>query len=96
MADDKFSEIKVKGAELLKKVKDLVHEGNIRKIIIKNEADKILLEIPVTMGVVGLALAPLIVLLGAAGALAFNYKITIVKKDDGKSADAAKPDGTGA
>ena len=58
MDKKKIDEFKVKGEELLSKVKEIIHEGNIRKIIIKNDSGKTYLEIPVTIGVVGLVLVP--------------------------------------
>jgi hypothetical protein len=47
------NEFKVTGEELLKKVKDLIHEGNIRRVIIKNDQGKTYMEIPVSIGLVG-------------------------------------------
>ncbi|MBC8385023.1 MAG: DUF4342 domain-containing protein [Candidatus Cloacimonetes bacterium] len=80
----KKSEFKVKGEELLKKVKEIIHEGNVRKIIIKNEEGKTYLEIPVTIGVVGVLFAPVWAAIGALAALASKFKIEIVKKEDEK------------
>lgn len=76
------NEFKVKGEELLKKIKELIHEGNVRKIIIKNEEGKTYLEIPVTIGVVGAIIAPVLAAVGAIAALAANFKIEIIKRDD--------------
>ena len=82
MAEEKKSTIHVKGEELLNKVKELLHEGNIRKIIISDDKDKTLLEIPLTLGLVGLMLAPLVAVLGTVGAMAMNFKINIIREDD--------------
>jgi hypothetical protein len=75
-------EIKVKGEELLKKVKEIVHQGNIRKIIIKNMEGKIMLEIPLTIGVVGAAFLPVLAAVGALAALAMDFKIEIIKREE--------------
>jgi Flp pilus assembly pilin Flp len=82
MADNVAREFKVKGEELLKKVKDLVHEGNIRRIIIKDEKGATFLEIPLTFGVVGVVIAPVLAAVGALAAMASNFTVEVVKKDD--------------
>ena len=76
------NEFKVKGEELLKKIKELIHEGNVRKIIIKNEEGKTYLEIPVTVGVVGVILAPVLAAIGAIAALATNFTIEVIRKEN--------------
>jgi hypothetical protein len=77
---EKIEEMKVKGEDLLKKVKELIHEGNIRRIIIKNEEGETYIEIPLTLGVVGMVVAPILAAVGAIAALASNFTIEIVKK----------------
>jgi hypothetical protein len=77
---EKIEEMKVKGEDLLKKVKELIHEGNIRRIIIKNEKGETYIEIPLTLGVVGMVVAPILAAVGAIAALASNFTIEIVKK----------------
>jgi hypothetical protein len=81
MSEGIREEIKVKGEDLLKKIKDLVHEGNVRKIIIKNDEGKTYLEVPLTLGVVGALLAPVWAAIGALAAMAGNFTVEIVKKD---------------
>jgi hypothetical protein len=78
---EKVEEFKVKGEDLLKKVKELIHEGNIRRIIIKNETGETYIEIPLTLGVVGMVVAPILAAVGAIAALASNFTIEIVKKE---------------
>jgi hypothetical protein len=73
-------EMKVRGEDLLKKVKELIHEGNIRRIIIKNESGETYIEIPLTLGVVGMVVAPVLAAVGAIAALASNFTIEIQKK----------------
>ncbi|MCK4677163.1 MAG: DUF4342 domain-containing protein [Bacteroidales bacterium] len=75
------SEFKVKGEELLKKIKELIHEGNVRRIIIKNEEGKSILEIPLTLGVIGAVIAPVLAAVGAIGALATSYSIEVERTD---------------
>jgi hypothetical protein len=82
MPEDLAREFKVKGEELLKKVKDLIHEGSIRKIIIKDEKGNTFMEIPLTFGVVGAVLAPILAAVGALAAMASNFTLEVVKKDD--------------
>lgn len=81
MADNLAQEFKVKGEELLKKVKELIHEGNVRKIIIKDEKGNTFLEIPLTFGVVGVVLAPVLAAVGALAAMASNFTVEVVKKE---------------
>jgi hypothetical protein len=69
-------------------VKELVREGNVRRIKIKNDDGKTLLEIPLTLGVVGVALIPVWVALGAIAALAANYTLEIER---GRSGPPAAP-----
>ena len=74
-------EHKVSGKNLLDRVKQLVHEGNVRRITIKNPAGKVLLEIPLTMGVVGAVLLPFWAAIGAIAALASDYTIVVEREE---------------
>ena len=71
--------IKVAGERLVQTVRELVHQGNIRRLILKNEEERTILEIPLTVGVVGAVLLPVWVALGAIAALAANYTIEVEK-----------------
>ena len=73
-------EFKISGGELVKKIKELIRQGNIRRIMIKNEEGKTLVEIPLTIGVVGAALAPVLAAVGAIAALVTNCTIAIEKR----------------
>ena len=75
-------EFRVSGGELVEKVKEIVHEGNIRRIIVKHD-DKTVVEIPVTVGVIGALIAPQIAALGVIGALLTKCTI-IVEKEEGR------------
>ena len=84
MAKEKIKkeEFKVSGEDVVKKVKELVKEGNIRRIIIKNEEGKTLVEFPLTMGVVGAVLLPMWAGLGAVAAMVTNRTIIVEKRED--------------
>ena len=73
----KRERIKVTGEKLLATVKKLVHEGNIRRIALKNDQDRTIFEIPLTIGVVGAVLLPLWVALGAVAALAADFTLEV-------------------
>ena len=78
----RVDEYQVTGDNLLGKVKELVHEGNIRRIIIKNEEGKRLIEIPLTLGVVGIALLPVWAAIGAIAALVSDCTILVEKVEE--------------
>lgn len=78
----RFEEFKINGGELVAKVKEIVHEGNVRRIILKDEAGKTFLEIPLTVGVVGAVFAPVLAAVGAVAALASNLTIVVEKIGD--------------
>jgi len=75
-------EFKVSGEDIVKKLKELVRAGNIRKIIIKNEEGKVLVEFPLTIGVVGAALLPIWAAIGAIVALAAKCTVVVEKKTE--------------
>jgi hypothetical protein len=75
-------EFKVKGEEVIGKVKELLHEGNVRKLIIKDEDGKVYLEIPVTFGLIGAILAPTLAAVGALAAMVANLKIEVVRTEE--------------
>jgi hypothetical protein len=81
MSEEKFrtEEFHINGEELLAKIKKLVHEGNIRRIIIKNKDGKTLLEIPMTFGVVGALIAPQLAAIGAIAALLTEATVVVEK-----------------
>jgi uncharacterized membrane protein YvbJ len=93
-ADDKFcpvcgapapkftsEEYTVSGSNLVDRVKDLLHEGNVTQLIIKDEAGKTLIEIPATVGVIGVVLAPWLAALGVIPALVTNCKIVVERRE---------------
>jgi len=64
------------------KVKELLHEGNVRKLIIKDEDGKVYLEITVTFGLIGAILAPTLAAVGALAAMVANLKIEVVRTEE--------------
>lgn len=72
-------EFHVNGEELLSRIKKLIHEGNIRRIIIKDKEGKTVMEIPLTIGVVGVLLAPTLAALGAVAALVTEATVVVEK-----------------
>jgi len=83
MSEEKVrtEEFRVDGEELISKIKNLVNEGNIRRIIIKNKEGEIVMEIPVTLGVVGALLAPQLAALGAIAALITEATVVVEKAE---------------
>lgn len=78
----KKEEFKVSGEDVVKKVKELIKEGNVRRIIIKNEEGKTLVEFPLTIGVVGAALLPVWAAIGAIAALVAKCTIIVEKEEN--------------
>lgn len=74
-------EFKVNGEDLLKKVKSIIAEGNIRRIIIKNKEGKTIIEIPLTIGVIGTVLAPMLAAVGTVAALVTECTIIVERND---------------
>ena len=83
MADEKVrsEEFYVRGEEIVSKIKELVHEGNIRRIILKNEDGRTLIDLPLTIGVVGALLVPQLAALGAIAALLSHATIVVEKAE---------------
>jgi hypothetical protein len=70
----------IKGEDLVKKVKELIHEGNVRRIIIKNKEGRILIEFPLTVGVVGALLLPSLAAVGAVAVLVTECSIIVERE----------------
>jgi hypothetical protein len=81
MTDKKTNteEFHIDGDKLVAKVKELVHEGNIRRILIKNEEGKVMMEFPVTLGVVGAIFAPQLAAIGAIAGLLTHCTLVVEK-----------------
>jgi len=83
MSEQKFrtEEFRVEGEKLIAKIKELLHEGNIRRIIIKDKDGKTVMEIPMTLGVVGVLIAPQLAAIGAIAALITEATIVVEKSE---------------
>jgi len=82
--EDFWEEIQVLGKDLVEKVKEIVHEGNVRRIIIKEENGHTLVEIPVTWAAVGVIAAPVLAAVGAISALVTKCTIVVERRGDAK------------
>lgn len=74
-------EFEVRGDDLLSRVKELIAEGNVRRVTIKNSEGKTLIEIPLTIGVVGALIAPVAAAIGAVAALVTECTITVTREE---------------
>ena len=75
-------EIKVSGGQLLETVKRIVREGNVRRIVVRNGAGRTVLDVPLTAGIVGAALAPLWAAIAGLAALAAHYTVVVERSDE--------------
>jgi hypothetical protein len=92
--EPRTQEFTLNGDEVVHKVRELIHEGNIRRLIIKNEDGRTMFEVPLTIGIVGAALLPVFAAIGAAAALA--TRCTIVVERDPEPSTEASPDAPGS
>ena len=74
-------EIQVLGRDLVDKVRELIHEGNVQRIVVKDEHGNTFVEIPVTVAAVGAILAPLLAAIGAISALVAKFTIVVVRSE---------------
>ena len=74
-------EFSVNANDLIERVKQLIHEGNVNRIIIKDDKDKVLLEIPATVGVIGAVLVPWLAALGVIAAMATKCRIVVERRE---------------
>jgi hypothetical protein len=84
MSEEKVrtEEFSVNGEDLLSKIKEIIHEGNIRRIIIKKKGGDTVMEIPMTLGVVGALIAPQLAAVGAIAALVTEATVVVEKVDE--------------
>lgn len=78
----RFEEFRVAGGEILNKVKEIIHQGNVRRIILKDEQGRTFMEIPLTVGIIGAIYAPILAAVGAIAALVSNLTIVVEKAED--------------
>lgn len=81
----------INGENLLKKIKDLIAEGNVRKITIADKENKEIISFPVTIGVVGIVLAPIFAAVGALAAILTECKITVERTSPAEEPSASAP-----
>ena len=74
-------EFQVIGRDLVEKVRELIHEGNVQRIIVKDEHGHTFVEIPVTVAAIGVVLAPLLAAVGAISALVAKFTIVVVRNE---------------
>jgi repressor of nif and glnA expression len=77
-----YEEFKVKGQDLVDKVKSILHEGNVRRIILKDEKGHTFLEVPLTIAAVGVVAAPLLAGIGAIAALVSNFTLVVERSPE--------------
>jgi len=78
-----------RGGHLVQRVKELVHEGNVRRITIKDSGGRTVVEVPVTVGVVGFVVAPVMAAIGALAALSADYSIEVEREASDRGDDLA-------
>ena len=76
-----YEEFRVFGNQLVDKVRELIHEGNVQRLIVKDEHGHTFIEIPVTVAAIGVVLAPLLAAVGAISALVAKFTIVVVRSD---------------
>ncbi len=81
-SDPRWEEFRVEGEQLLGKVRELVHQGNIRRLIVANDAGKTLVEIPLTVGVAGALLLPMAAAIGGIAAVVTDCTIRVERNED--------------
>lgn len=79
---ERKEQFRVNGEDLVNKVKELLHEGNVRRIVIQDKAGKTIMEVPLTIGVVGAVIAPILAAVGAVAALVTECTILVVREED--------------
>ena len=84
MSEEKVrtEEFRVNGEDLIAKIKNLIKEGNVRKVIIKDKEGKVVFEIPLTFGVVGALIAPQLAAVGAIAALLTEATVVVEKVEN--------------
>jgi hypothetical protein len=91
-----YEQFKVAGNDLAAKVRELIHEGNVRRIIIKNEHGHTFMEIPLTVAAVGIILAPVLAAVGAIATIVSRFDVVVERttppaSPEAPNADAAAP-----
>jgi hypothetical protein len=83
---DLFEQFKVHGKDLASKIKELIHEGNVRRIIVKNEQGHTFMEIPLTVATVGVVAAPILAAVATIAGMVANFTVVVERDPRGESA----------
>jgi hypothetical protein len=92
-----YEEFKVQAKDLVEKVRQLIDEGNVRRIIIKDHSGATFMEIPLTVATLGIVLAPVLAAVGAIAAALSDFKVVVERAGpaaNAKAGEAAKPSGS--
>ena len=84
-----FDQFKVAGKDLVEKVKELIHEGNVRRIIVKDEQGHTFMEIPLTVATIGVVVAPILAAVGAIATVVARFQIVVERAAAHKASAAA-------
>lgn len=84
-----IEQVKVHAGDLADKVKDLIHEGNVRRIIIKDESGHTFMEIPLTVATVGVVLAPILAAVAAIATVVSHFEVVVERSQPARPASAA-------
>src|SRR5690242_1109554 len=88
---DFVEEIQVLGRDLVEKIKSLMHEGNVRRVIVKDEHGNTFIEIPVSVAAVGALAAPVVAAVGALAALVAKFTIVVVRSEPSQPPPPEQP-----
>lgn len=84
--DRMFDDFKVHGKDLASKIKELIHEGNVRRIIVKNEQGHTFMEIPLTVATVGVIAAPVVAAIATLAGMVANFTVIVERDPRGQAA----------
>jgi len=92
MADEKVwtEKVKVQADALREKVEELIREGNVRRVVVKNAEGQTVMELPLTIGIVGAVAAPMLAAVGAIAGLAARWSLEIERRDSPAKKSSAK------
>ncbi len=82
-----FEEFKVQANELVDKVRELIHRGNIRRVVIKDDKGRTFMEIPVTVAALGVIAAPVLAAVGALAAMVARFTLVVEKAEEPEKAE---------
>jgi len=89
--DHLVEQFKVHGKDLAAKIKDLIHEGNVRRIIVKNEQGHTFMEIPLSLATIGVVAAPILAAVATIAGMVANFTVVVERDPHGETAPKAQP-----